>query len=297
MDFEAASDVRVHVDPQPVQDGSQPARLLTVAGSDSGGGAGIQADLKTFAALRCFGMSALTAITAQNTEGVQGVQMLPGDFVSQQLDSVLKDLGADAVKTGMLGTKEIVEVTAAKLKEYGVEMVVVDPVMVSSSGHALLLPDAVETYKSELIPMATVITPNIKEAEHLLGFKVLTLDDMKRAAQDLHKLGPKWVLIKGGDKHSEKDDDSSAVDVLFDGKSHHILRATRVGETRNIHGTGCTLASAIAANLATDPSRDVYQAVYKAKSWLTQLLLKSKGIPLGNGVQGPMHHALMSPAS
>merc|ERR1711988_1269092 len=143
-------------------------------------------------------MSALTAITAQNTQGVQGVQMMPAEFVSEQLDSVLSDLGADVVKTGMLGTKDIVETTAAKFEQHGVKLLVVDPVMVSTSGHVLLQPDAVDSYKSRLIPLATVITPNIKEASHLLGFEVATLADMKRAASELHKMGPKWVLVKGG---------------------------------------------------------------------------------------------------
>lgn len=268
-----------------------PVRLLTIAGSDSGGGAGIQADLKTFAALRTFGMSVLTALTAQNTEGVQGVHMLPASFVGQQLDSVLGDLGADAVKTGMLGTKEIVEVTAAKIKEYGIGVVVVDPVMVSTSGHALLQPDAVETYKNELFPLATVITPNIKEAKHLLGFEVATLEDMKRAARALHKMGPKWVLVKGGDKHGEQEDASTATDVLFDGQDFHILRAPRVLDTKNVHGTGCTFASAIASYLAKDPGKNVFQATCDAKVFLTKLLHTSKTVMLGKGVQGPMHHA------
>jgi len=292
MDRETISDVQLQVG-IPLVETDIPARLLTVAGSDSGGGAGIQADLKTFAALKCFGMSALTAVTAQNTEGVQDVHMLTGAFVAQQLDSVLGDLGADAVKTGMLGSQEIVEVTAAKLKQYGVKNIVVDPVMISSSGHALLQPDAVETYKSQLLPLATVITPNIKEAEYLLDFKVVTVEDMKRAARELHKLGPKWVLIKGGDKHGEKEDISSATDVLFDGESYQILKADRVPDTRNVHGTGCTLASAIAAFLAKSPDQDVKEAVCKAKVFLTQLLHKSKAVSLGKGVQGPMHHALM----
>jgi len=267
-----------------------PARLLTIAGSDSGGGAGIQADLKTFSALQTFGMSVLTALTAQNTQGVQGVHMLPASFVGEQLDSVLGDLGADAVKTGMLGTKEIVEVTAAKIREYRIAIVIVDPVMVSTSGHALLQPDAVETYKTELFPLATVITPNIKEAQYLLGFDVLTMEDMKKAAVALHKMGPKWVLVKGGDKHGEQEDATSATDVLFDGYNFHILRAPRVN-TKNLHGTGCTFASALASYLAKDPGQNVYQATCDAKVFLTKLLHASKTVTLGKGVQGPMHHA------
>lgn len=292
VDIETTSDVQLQVE-TPLGQSETPVRLLTVAGSDSGGGAGIQADLKTFAALDSFGMSVVTAITAQNTQGVQGVHMLDADFVAQQLDSVLGDLGADAVKTGMLGTKGIVEAVAAKLKQYGVQQVVVDPVMISTSGHALLQPDAVESYRTQLLPLATVITPNIKEAEHLLGFQVVTVEDMKGAAYELHKLGPKCVLIKGGDKHGEKEDALNATDVLFDGKSCHIIRAARVADTTNVHGTGCTMASAIAAFLAKDPNKDVYEAVCKAKIWLTQLLHKSKGMSLGSGSQGPMHHALM----
>lgn len=291
MAMDVASDIQLDID-SALPEQHVPPRLLTVAGSDSGGGAGIQADLKTFAALQCFGMSALTAITAQNTLGVQGVEMLRADFVVSQLESVLGDLGADAVKTGMLGTKDIVEATARKLKEYEVAIVVVDPVMVSTSGDPLLQPDAVESYKSQLFPLATVITPNIKEASHLLGTEVATLDDMKRAACELHKLGPKWVLVKGGDKHTDDTDKATATDVLFDGSSYHVIRAPRV-DSSNVHGTGCTLASAIAAYLAKDSNQDVYGAVCKAKTFLTKLIQKSSGVSLGKGTQGPMHHAAM----
>merc|ERR1712232_683534 len=187
---------------------------------------------------------------------------------------------------------EIVEVTAAKIKEYGVDVVIVDPVMVSTSGDVLLQSDAVETYKTHLLPCATVITPNIKEAQHLLGFDVISLEDMKKAARELHKMGPKWVLVKGGDKHGEVEDASSATDVLFDGTTFHVIRAPRVLDTKNVHGTGCTLASAIAAYLAKDPNRDVRKAVCDAKTWLTRLLHRSKDVAFGKGVQGPMHHAL-----
>lgn len=272
-----------------------PVRLLTVAGSDSGGGAGIQADLKTFASLQAFGMSAITAITAQNSQGVQAVQAISAELVGQQLDSVLSDLGVEAVKTGMLATQEIVEITAAKLKEYAVDIVVVDPVMISTSGHTLLEAGAVDAYKRRLLPLATVVTPNIKEAEHLLNFTVETIEDMKRAAVELHKLGPKAVLIKGGDKHCESQDKSFASDVFYDGTSHHVLRAARVPDTRNVHGTGCTMAAAIATYLAQDPERNALEAVKSAKSFLTTLLRISKGIPFGKGAQGPMHHAALRP--
>jgi len=268
-----------------------PMKVLTIAGSDSGGGAGIQADLKTFMALETFGMSVITAVTAQNTLGVQGVEMLSATFVGQQIDSVLSDLGADAIKTGMLGTREIVEIVAAKIQEYKVSLVVVDPVMISTSGHALLQPDGVEAYKERLFPVATVITPNIKEAEHLLGYSVRTLADMERAARDLHKFGPKAVLVKGGDKHDDGGDDAQSMDVLYDGVDIKVLSAPRVQDTCNVHGTGCTLASAIAAQLARDPEANLHEAVTKAKNFITEVLLASKGLQLGGGKQKPMLHA------
>lgn len=273
----------------------KPARLLTVAGSDSSGGAGVQADLKTFAVLRGYGMSVLTAITAQNTNGVQSVATLSAEFVGEQLDSVLSDLGADVVKTGMLGTTEIVEITAAKIRQFGVKTVVVDPVMISTAGDILLEPDAIEAYKKKLIPLASIVTPNIKELEQMLGsgFRVKNLEDMKRGAVELHKLGPKTVLVKGGGKHAFDGGDSTmASDVLFDGETLHVLQAPRVMETRNLHGTGCTLASAIAAFLGQDPKRDVYTAVCNAKKFIICLVHRSKGISMGSGVQGPLHHAL-----
>jgi len=289
MEDETTAEVQLDVDFGQMES-EPPARVLTVAGSDSGGGAGIQADLKTFAALGVFGMSVLTAITAQNTLGVQDVQMLDADFVGKQLDSVLSDFGADAVKTGMLGTKDIIEVVASKFKKYDAKNIVVDPVMVSTSGHALLLPDAIETYKSKLLPLATVITPNMKEAELLVGFEVATVEDMKRAARELLKFGAKWVLIKGGDKHGEREDAATSADVLFDGRTMSVIRAPRVLDTKNVHGTGCTLASAIAAILASDKNQDVYEAVCKAKVFITKLIHRSKALSLGEGVQGPMHH-------
>jgi len=252
-------------------------RALTVAGSDSGGGAGIQADLKTMLACGVHGMSVVAAVTAQNSVGVQGYWELPPEAVQAQLDSVLSDIGVDAVKTGMLASPVLVELVAAALA--GVDApLVVDPVGVSKHGDALLQQDAVEVLRTRLLPLATVATPNLPEVEMLTGVRVETEADLRRAADAVLVLGPRWVLVKGGHL------DGEAVDLLTDGTDEHLLRAPRL-DNRHTHGTGCTLASAIASRLALGD--DVPAAVADAKEYVTGAL--RGGFPLGAGI-GPVDH-------
>jgi len=206
-------------------------RALTIAGSDSGGGAGIQADLKTFAARGVFGMSVITALTAQNTVGVQGVFEVPPDFVALQIDSIANDLGSDAVKTGMLASAPIITAIASKLREYHLGPLVVDPVMVAKGGDPLLRDDARDTLIRELLPLATLVTPNLHEAQVLCGFEITTLEEMRRAAQTIHRLGPRNVVVKGG--HLEH----IAADVLYDGRDFTEFRVERI-DTTNTHGSG-----------------------------------------------------------
>ena len=220
-----------------------PPVALTIAGSDSGGGAGIQADLKAFAANGVFGTTAITALTAQNTIGVMGVHVTPPDFVDAQITAVLADLPVAAVKTGMLATAEIVELVARRAAAGDLPNLVVDPVMVASSGDRLLDPDAESAYLERLFPHALVVTPNLREASLLVGRELTDVDDMAKAARELAGTGARYVLVKGG--HLSGD----AVDVLFDGDRIHELRSPRI-DTGNVHGTGCTTAAAIAAFLA-----------------------------------------------
>lgn len=260
----------------------QLARALTIAGSDSGGGAGIQADLKTFGALGVFGMSALTAITAQNTVGVQGIFELPPDFVRLQITSVLSDIGADAVKTGMLSSVSIIESVAATLSEYGVRNLVVDPVMVAKGGDMLLRADARDALIQLILPLAEVVTPNLHEAGVLTGKTIETTAEMRGAAEMIHAMGARYVLVKGGHLPPVE----SSIDILFDGSDWLDYEAPRI-ETRNNHGTGCTLASAIAAGLAK--GLPVRKAVEEAKQYLTAVLQASHDLSLGHG-HGPMDH-------
>lgn len=255
---------------------------LTIAGSDSGGGAGIQADLKTFEALDVFGTSALTAITAQNTVGVQGVLALPPDFVALQIESVLSDIGADAVKTGMLASAPIIEAVAAKLAAYGVRKLVVDPVMIAKSGDALLAAEARDALITRLIPLALVVTPNLHEAGVLVQGDVRTQADMFEAARAIHAMGAANVVVKGG--HVE--DSTQSVDLLFDGSQFREFSAPRI-PTPNTHGTGCTFASAIAAELAK--GADVVAAVGAAKDYLTGAIRAGVDRRIGAG-QGPVAH-------
>jgi hydroxymethylpyrimidine/phosphomethylpyrimidine kinase len=251
---------------------------LTIAGSDSGGGAGIQADLKTFSALGVFGMSALTAITAQNTLGVMAVHEVPPEMVAAQIDAVLTDIGADAVKTGMISNSEIIRVVAAKVREYGVSTLVVDPVMVATSGDRLLREDAVAALRTELLPLATVVTPNLPEAEVLIGREIPSLGAMRDAAKAIVGLGARSAIVKGG--HLTGD----ATDVFYDGSGFTELPARRI-ETTSTHGTGCTLASAIAALLARGESLE--GAIGGAKVYVTAAI--ERAYPIGQG-HGPVHH-------
>ena len=250
-------------------------RILTIAGSDSGGGAGIQADLKAITLLGGYGMSVVTALTAQNTVGVQGIHEIPSRFVERQIDSVLSDIGADAIKTGMLANQEIIEVVAKKIKQYRVKKVVVDPVMVSKSGAHLLRKDAQDALIKKLIPLAWVVTPNLMEASVLSGLKVNSLEGMKKAAQHIYRLGAKYVVVKGGHLRGK------AVDLLYDGKIFNEMEGPRI-ESKNTHGTGCTFASAIATLLAR--GNPIHEAVRKAKIFVTMAI--QSGISLGKGT-GP----------
>lgn len=251
---------------------------MTIAGSDSGGGAGIQADLKTFAALGVYGMSAITALTAQNTTGVAGIVEIPPDFVALQIRVVVNDIGVDAVKTGMLAGASIVSAVAREIRALGIDRLVVDPVMVAKSGDALLKRDAAETLVRELLPLALVVTPNLHEATALAGFEVKDLAGMKEAARRIKGFGPRWVVVKGG--HLE----GSPLDLLFDGETFYEFSNPRF-DTPHTHGTGCSFASAIAAGLAG--GLDVRDAVDRAKTFITGAI--REGLPLGKG-QGPVHH-------
>ena len=261
-------------------------RTLTIAGSDCSGGAGIQADLKTFAANGCYGMSVITALTAQNTQGVTGIHPVPVDFVARQLDAVLADVGADAVKIGMLYSPELIETVARKLREYRISRIVLDPVMVAQSGDKLLRDDAVEALKTHLIPMAEIVTPNLPEAEVLLGRKISALDEMPGAATDLAQLGCRNVLVKGGHLEGEASDDCL---YLATEKRLVHLPGARI-ETRNNHGTGCTLSSAIAAFLARD--FEMEEAVRRAKAYVAATIQTGAAYRIGHG-HGPVHHFWM----
>jgi len=253
-------------------------KVLTIAGSDSGGGAGIQADLKTFAALGTYGTSAVTAVTAQNTLGVQDWLALPARLVAAQIHAVLEDIGADAIKTGMLANADIIRVVADTLRQYDVPFLVVDPVLAAKSGDPLVEADAVAAYKDWLFPLATVVTPNLPEATRLLGHEITTEEDMRRAAQELVALGCRAALVKGGHRTG------AATDILYDGTEYHVVTSERVA-TKNDHGTGCTLASGIAALLAR--GFELPRAVAEAKKYVTGALRYSYAVGKGHG---PVHH-------
>ena len=257
-------------------------KVLTIAGSDSGGGAGIQADLKTFSAFGVFGMSALTAITAQNSVGVHGVENLPPEFVAKQIDVVLSDFGADAVKIGMLSTASIIGVVAERLTAFRQERIVLDPVMIAKSGDPLLEPDARDALAGRVLPLATVVTPNLHEAAALAGIPVESEREMEEAARRIGSLGARAVLVKGGHR---KDD---AVDILWDGRSFTRFTGERVPGA-NTHGTGCTLSSAIAAGLAH--GRALEESVRAAKAYVTAAI--RQGFRAGHGV-GVLRHFVSS---
>jgi hydroxymethylpyrimidine/phosphomethylpyrimidine kinase len=257
------------------------ANVLTIAGSDPSGGAGIQADLKTFSALGAYGMAVITALTAQNTQGVQSFQTVDPAFVAEQIDAIFADVRVDAVKIGMVATAEIATAIADRLQQHGARNVVLDPVMVAKSGHHLLREDAVAALRERLVPIARVITPNLPEAGVLLGRPApASLADMQQAVCDLHRVGPEWALLKGGHLTGE-----DSIDLLFDGTTVTELPGRRI-DTRNTHGTGCTLSSAIAALL---PLLGMVDAVRMAKAWLTDAIAASDRLTVGSG-HGPVHH-------
>lgn len=251
---------------------------MTIAGSDSGGGAGIEADLKTFSAMGVYGTVALTAITAQNTNGVFAIQDVDLGIIEKQIDVVFEDIGVNAAKTGMLHRSEVIELVARKVREYGFPLVV-DPVMVAKSGARLLKPEAEESLKKTLLPVATVVTPNIFEAEVLSGFKISTCADMQAAARKIAELGPKTVVIKGG--HLEKGNE--VIDLVYNDGGFHELRGTRIN-TKNTHGTGCSFSAAIAAGLAK--GKEIMEALKDAKKFI-QIAIEY-GLNIGGGY-GPVN--------
>ncbi|MGQ0550459.1 MAG: bifunctional hydroxymethylpyrimidine kinase/phosphomethylpyrimidine kinase [Armatimonadota bacterium] len=255
-------------------------RALAIAGSDSGGGAGIQADLKTFSALGVFGMTAITALTAQNTTGVFGVVEIPPEFVAQQIDVVVTDIGVDAAKTGMLSNAGIIEAVADRVRHHHIPNLVVDPVMIAKSGAPLLHPDAMDALKTILLPLATVVTPNLHEGQAIAGMTIDTVDRMREAARRIHELGPRVVVIKGG--HLQGD----AEDIVYDGRTFTSLREARI-PTRHTHGTGCIFAAAIAAELAL--GKDVMEAIPRAKAFIGAAIRAALPIGRGHGPANPMH--------
>jgi len=255
-----------------------PPICLTIAGSDSGGGAGIQADIKTFAALRCYGASVITAVTAQNTLRVAAVHEIPTDIIAAQIDAVLDDIGAHAVKTGMLSSASIIDTVAQRLRHHRVTNLVVDPVMVAKSGDRLLRSDAIDALRTRLLPLAAVVTPNIPEAEALTGLNITNAAQAKEAAKRIVAMGARAVVVKGGHLPGP------ATDRLYDGHAFHEFTSARI-DTKNTHGTGCTFASAIAAGLAHN--LPLVDAFAQAKDYVTSAL--KAACPVGRG-HGPLNH-------
>ncbi|OMC73866.1 bifunctional hydroxymethylpyrimidine kinase/phosphomethylpyrimidine kinase [Paenibacillus odorifer] len=256
------------------------SKALTIAGSDSGGGAGIQADLKTFQELSVYGMSVLTAVTAQNTLGVQGVYPVTLDAIIQQLDSIGLDLQPDAVKTGMLFNSDIIRIVADKIKYYGWSNLVIDPVMVAKGGSTLLLQEAVQSLISHLLPLALVTTPNIPEAEMITKMTISTIEERKKAAKIIHGMGSKYVVLKGGHDTST----TAVTDLLYDGNEYTLLESSRI-QTRHTHGTGCTYSAAVTAELAKGKS--VAEAIQTAKAFIQAAIEDELGIGAGHG---PTNH-------
>lgn len=256
-------------------------KALTIAGSDSGGGAGIQADLKTFAALGLHGLSVITALTAQNSLGVHGIQEIEENFVEAQMNAVLKDFEVSALKTGMLANNEIIQSVSKLVKEYNLKNLVVDPVMVAQSGDPLLKSQAVKTLKENLLPLSLIVTPNIDEAEILADMKITTMEEVKKAAEIIWEHGSKYVIVKGG--HLRNQD--KAIDVLFDGQEYYYFEAPLI-YTRNTHGTGCTFSAALASYLAL--GYNVLEAVEKSKGFITMAIKYSYKPGLGYGPVQPL---------
>jgi hydroxymethylpyrimidine/phosphomethylpyrimidine kinase len=253
-------------------------KALTIAGSDSGAGAGIQADLKTFAALGIYGTSALTAITAQNTVGVTAICALSAKMVAAQIDAVITDIGAHALKTGMLANAKIIETVASKIHQHRLKNLVVDPVMVAKSGDLLLRKSAIEALRSSLIPLAAVVTPNVPEAEELTGMRLESTREIEEAARRIVGMGAGSVVIKGGHRKGP------AIDLFFDGKKFRAFSAPRI-RTKNTHGTGCTFSAAITAYLARGEKLE--EAVANAKKYITSAI--RRGFRIGSG-HSPVHH-------
>ena len=249
-------------------------KVLSIAGSDTGGGAGIQADIKTITSLGGYATTVITALTAQNTLGVQSILEVPASFVGQQIDAIMTDIGTDTVKTGMLVNKDIVDVVSLKIKEYNIKRVVVDPVMISKNEKRLLATDAVNALTSKLFPLSLVVTPNIPEAEYISGIKIKTPADAEKAAKCIHQLGPSCVLIKGGHagKSWDMKNEGKVIDILYDGKSFEYIEGEYI-PTKNTHGTGCTYASAIATCLAK--GFGLKESVVQAKKFVTASIRKS----------------------
>jgi hydroxymethylpyrimidine/phosphomethylpyrimidine kinase len=261
---------------------SMTAIAVTIAGSDSGGGAGIQADLKTFSALKVYGASVITALTAQNTQGVQGIHGVPAEFVAAQMDSVFSDLKVDAVKIGMLSQPDVIETIAAGIERHGISHVVLDPVMVAASGDRLLSEDAIDALRSVLVPHAAIVTPNLPEAAALLGEAVAQDEEaMLDQGKRILAMGPSAVLIKGG--HGSG---AESVDLLIESTNVHRFPAPRIA-TKNTHGTGCTLSSAIAAKLAQGLT--LHPAVDAAKAYISAAIAAGRDLDIGQG-HGPVHH-------
>ena len=254
-------------------------QVLTIAGSDSGGGAGIQADLKAMSANGVYAMSVITAITAQNTEEVTDMFELPQSIIAAQIDAIFDDFEVAAVKTGMLSSADTIETVVRLLKPQQVKLLVVDPVMVAKGGQSLLKPDAIDSLKKELLPLALLVTPNVHEAQQLSGIQITSLADARRSAKIIHQFGCANVLIKGGHLPVDR-----ATDLLYDGRFFHIFKGEFIN-TPHTHGTGCTFASAIAAHLAR--GKPLFEAVQTAKTYLTQAIKHS--LALGHG-QGPTNH-------
>lgn len=253
-------------------------KVLTIAGSDCSGGAGIQADLKTFSAHGVFGMSVIVSVVAENTSRVIDIQDITPEMIEKQIDAVFEDIEVDAVKVGMLSTPECMRAVAGKLRQYKPEHVVIDPVMYAKNGCPLMDPSAVDALIETILPLADVLTPNIPEAERITGMEIRSVTDMEAAARKIHDMGSKTVVVKGG--HAI----GNALDVLFDGKQMHHFETKRIA-TKNTHGTGCTFSSAIASQLAL--GMDICKAVEKAKAYVTTAITHS--LAIGKGC-GPTHH-------
>lgn len=260
-------------------------KVLTIAGSDSGGGAGIQADLKTFSALGVYGMSVITSVTAQNTTGVTAVEDISPEVVAKQIDAVFSDIKVDAVKIGMVSNSDIIKVIAEGINKWKVQKIVLDPVMISESGSYLLQKEASSALIKGLIPLVDIITPNLYEAVALLGREITSLEEMEQAARDLLQMGSDSVLVKGGHfKDSKGETTDNAIDIYYDGQSIRRYKAKRI-KTLNTHGTGCTYSSAIASNLALGFSME--QAIERAKKYITAAIRNS--LDIGQG-PGPTNH-------